>query len=91
MTFLGWIVGGIGLVIGVWLLLAFVDWMGGWGTSLTEEQARKHLDRSRRRDAFTMMLAKKEWQEGFSWRRIVIISTLGAGVTLSIIVLLTRH
>lgn len=45
LTFLGWIVGGIGLVIGVWLFVAFLDWLGDIGSGFTEEQARKQTRR----------------------------------------------
>ena len=40
MTFVGWIVGGFGLAIGVWFFLIFLDWLGDLGQDITEEQAK---------------------------------------------------
>lgn len=41
MTLLGWILGGIGLAIGVWFFLIFMDWLTDLGQDITEEQARQ--------------------------------------------------
>lgn len=53
LTILGWIVGGLGLAIGVWLFIAFLDWLGDIGSGFTEEQAkrqtRRWLERERQR------------------------------------------
>lgn len=39
-TFFGIVLGGLGLLFGVWLLLAFIDWLDWFTSRLTPEQAR---------------------------------------------------
>ena len=45
LTVLGWICGGVSLAVGVWLFVAFIDWLGDIGGGFTEEQARKQTRR----------------------------------------------
>lgn len=45
MTLLGWIAGGIGLAVGVWFFVAFLDWLGDIGSGFTAEQAREQTRR----------------------------------------------
>ena len=42
---IGWVIGGIGLAVGVWLFVAFIDWLGDIGTGFTPEQARRQTRR----------------------------------------------
>ena len=45
MTVLGWIIAGIGLAVGVWLFIAFLDWLGDIGSGFTPEQAQRQTRR----------------------------------------------
>ena len=65
LTFLGWIVGGFGLAIGVWLFVAFLDWLGDLGQEITEEQARRQLDPALR--------AKRKRRSDLTWNAIGIV------------------
>lgn len=46
MTVIGWVVGGFALAFGVWMFVAFLDWLGDLGSGFTEEQARRQIRRS---------------------------------------------
>lgn len=50
LTILGWIAGGLGIAIGVWLFVAFLDWLGDIGSGFTEEQARLQTRRMLERE-----------------------------------------
>jgi len=40
-----WILEGVGLAVGVWFFLVFLDWIGDIGSGFTEEQARRQTRR----------------------------------------------
>lgn len=46
---------GFGLLVGVWLLLAIIDWLGNMGQEITEDEARlrirRSLEKERRRES----------------------------------------